>query len=578
MANSIEIKIGVDSAEFTKGLRKLDKEINATQKNAEALEKSLQVEFDADRAVKAQDQFQKALELTEQKAEAIRQQLKHLEEAGKIDTADYQKLQTELIKAETKAVDLRKRLEDIKNIDIKQVAKQFEEIGDKIEGAGKKLAPFSAAAAGALVASNKLAKDAIAAGDAIATLSDQYDMSAKMIQRWQYVAMQTDVEAQTLFKSMQKAQSAFAEQAAGGTTAAVKALEALGLSYKNFDSNEEAFQALIERLSSIEDKNLRVAYVTDILGERYASALLPMLNAGTDAIRKYNAEFEAVGYLSDETISHLAELDNEMNKINAQYELAKTELGIALIPVYKAFADLLQNSVIPILKNLAEWFGNLSPSSQKAVIGLLAITAVASPLLILFGKLTSGAGAFIKMLASMNKASLITAAGIGALGAALTLGLNLIGEWKNMSTIEKILKSLALAALVAAGAVAVFHASWSLGLALGAIAAGVTAAIASVKAAEKELTGETTASDYVSSASKGITSGSGLTEQDLADLNDYTRSTAQKSGGTSQTIINSEEDNSTYNINVYVTEPAASAEEIAEIVSKKIATLAQSRG
>ena len=40
--------------------------------------------------------------------------------------------------------------------------------------------------------------------------------------------MPTAVESATLLKAMQKTQAAFGEQAVGGTTAAVKALETLG--------------------------------------------------------------------------------------------------------------------------------------------------------------------------------------------------------------------------------------------------------------------------------------------------------------------------------------------------------------
>ena len=39
MANSIEIKIGADATDFNKELRKLDREINSTQKTAQALDK-----------------------------------------------------------------------------------------------------------------------------------------------------------------------------------------------------------------------------------------------------------------------------------------------------------------------------------------------------------------------------------------------------------------------------------------------------------------------------------------------------------------------------------------------------------
>lgn len=576
MANSIEIKIGADATDFSKELKKLDREINSTQKTAQALDKSLDLEFDSGRAVKSQQQYQKALEMTEQKADAIRKQLKYLEDSGKIDTTQYQSLQTELIKAETKAVSLKDKLEQVKKVEIEQLSKKFTDTGEKIEKAGQKLAVFSAAAAGAIAGAVKLAKDAVEVGDEIMTLSDKYDMSTEAIQRWQYVAMQTDVESEQLFKSMQKIQSAFGEQAAGGTNAAVKALEALGLSYQNFDTNEEAFQATIATLSELEDRNLQVAYATDILGDRFAVSLIPMLQS-KDAIGDYIAEFEEVGYLSDETVGHLANLDNEVNKVTAQFELAKTQLGVAMIPIYETLVGLLEEKVIPAMEKLSDWFSNLEPSTQKAIMGLLGVIAVAAPLLILIGKISTGIGGLIKLFGNMNKQALITAAGVAALGAALALGLNLITDWKNMSTIEKILKSLAMAALIAAGAVAVFHASWSLGIAIGAIAAGIVAAVAAVKAAEKDITGGTEASDFVGSASSGITGGNAPSEQDLADIDSWTKTTPR--GGSSSTTINSSEDNSSNTYNIYIdSNEYVSAEEVADIVSKRIATLSQSRG
>ena len=71
----------------------------------------------------------------------------------------------------------------------------------------------------------RLIKDAVVVGDDIMTMSDQFDMSTTAIQRWQYVQCKPDVESATLLKAIQKTQGAFGEQATGGTTAAVKALE-----------------------------------------------------------------------------------------------------------------------------------------------------------------------------------------------------------------------------------------------------------------------------------------------------------------------------------------------------------------
>jgi len=578
MAKSFSIKIGADTQEFIKGLRDAQKEITNTQKNAQALEKSLDVKYEPKRAIEAQRQYQKALEQTEEKAESIRKRLKELEDSGRIDTADYQRLNTELIHTETQAISLKQSLEKIKNIDIDQLSKKFTDLGGKIESAGKKIAPFSAVAAGGIAAAAKLAKDAVATGDEIATLATQYDMSTKAIQRWQYVAMQTDVESQTLLKSIQKTQAAFGEQSIGGTTAAVKALDALGLSYKNFDSNEEMFAAVIESLSYIDDKTVQVAYATDIMGERYASALIPMLQS-KDAVAGFVAEFEQVGYISDEAVQKLSQLDNEVNKTTAQFELAKTQLGVAMIPIYQTLVELLENSVIPAMQKLGDWFSNLSPRTQESILAVAAFIAVAGPLLILIGKLTTGIGAMIKLLPTFTALLNQTAtagqragAAVALLGGALLMGLDLISNWKEMSTVEKILKSLAVAALVAAAAMTVFHASWSVGIAVGAIAAGVVAGIAAIKAASKEIGVEDDFSSSYNTTSKGYSQ---------SELDSVYGDIGSKQPATTQNNMSNSVTNNTSNdvFNIYIQgNEYVSAEEVADIVSKRIATLSQARG
>ena len=51
MATSFTIKIGTDTKEFEKGLKKADREIRSTQKSANSLAKSLEINYDENRAV-----------------------------------------------------------------------------------------------------------------------------------------------------------------------------------------------------------------------------------------------------------------------------------------------------------------------------------------------------------------------------------------------------------------------------------------------------------------------------------------------------------------------------------------------
>lgn len=492
----LTVKIGADTSDFNKALKDVNKGINTAQKSATALQQGLKLEFDEKKFAQAQKKAQQALTETEQKAEAIRKQLKFLEESGGIDTADYETLQAELDKSETQALKLKKQLEDINSLKFKDVHSKLEDVGKTLGTLATKTKALSVASAGALAGATALAKGAVETGDTIQTTADQYNMSAEAIQRWNYVALQSDVSADILFKAMTKARDAVGTALTGGTSTGTKALEALVGDLNRLPTDtEEAFNYIISALAGIEDSTLQAYYANEIFGERMAVQLIPLINQGADGIARLSYEFEQVGYLTNEQVRGLADLDNELNKVNTQLAVSKTELGIAMIPLLETINELLINSLIPAMRNLADWFGGLSDGGQKFTIALVAMLAVLSPTLALMSKMVTTIPKLIKYFKDLDKKILKTRAGYVALAGALALSINLIADWKKMSTIEKILKSLALAALVAAGAITVFHASWSLGLAIGAITAGVVAGISAIKSATADLGLDETAID-----------------------------------------------------------------------------------
>ena len=120
-------KIGADTSDFTRALKSLDKEINTTAKTADALQKSLELDFDDKRFLQAQKQAQAALDATNAKAKAIREQLKYLEEHGGVDTDGYRKLEVELAKTETQALKLEQQLKNLEAIDLSNRYKDFYE-------------------------------------------------------------------------------------------------------------------------------------------------------------------------------------------------------------------------------------------------------------------------------------------------------------------------------------------------------------------------------------------------------------------------------------------------------------------
>lgn len=562
---SFTVKLGGDSSELLRELSKVERQINSTQKVANNLAKSLEYDFDSSRAEQAQRLFQKALEQTEEKAKALREELARLEEAGAIDTLNYSKVQLELAKTESKAVDLRQKLEELKNVQIEQLSKKFTDVGDKISAAGQKLTGLSVAAAGALAGVTAIGKNAATTGAEIDDMTQQFDISAETIQRWNYLALQAGVDSTAFTRALIRARAAMADLSTGTSNAAAQALESLGIAANEFGSDEEMFDGIIAALARVEDSTLQTAYANEIFGDRIATQLLPYINAGAQDLAKWNAEFDAMPTLTGEQAAALAELDDTFNRLNVTMEYASAQLGLAFAPIIERVVVWIEEYLVPALEKLSEWFSNLSPGMQNAVLGMVAMVAAAAPLLMIIGRISSGVGALIKLFGNLNKAQLLSAAGFAALAGAAALGVNMVANWQNMSWIEKLLNGLAMAALVAAAAVTVFHASWSLGIAIGAIAAAVTAVLATINAAKDDILPNTP--DFTQDNIGGYTAPS-------ADYEDYYIPETISGGGDTYTDSSS---NDQYNITINISGAEMSAEEIADAVGRKIATLAQSR-
>lgn len=565
MADTIKgltVKIGADTSDFIKELKKVDKEINATQKTANQLQKGLQLEFDSSRFTQAQKKVQSALDTTEAKAKAIREQLQYLERTGGVDTTGYQQLETELAKTETKALQLREQLEQIDKLKFENATKNITKLSNGLETAAKKTALVSAAAVGAIAGVWKLGSDAATTGANLQDMADRLDISAEALQRYDYIALQSGVETEQLVKSIAKARDAVGTALAGGTNTASKALQTLfGDLSKIPTGTEEAFTAIIEKLSQVEDSTMQAYYANEIFGERLATNLIPLINNGADRLAQLGEEFESIGYLSDEQVQSLADFDDELNIMKERLSLAKTELGIAMLPIMEQFADILSNVVVPAIKSLAKWFGNLPEPIQKVITGALLLVAGLSPVLFIMSKIVGVMPSLIKMFTNLKNASWQTYAGVAAIAAALGLVFDLIGNWSEMSTLEKVLKSLALAFLVAAAAVTIFHASWSLGLAIGAIAAAVIAGIAAINSAGESIGVDPNFTD--ASSVESVANSMGNIPTSSVGSNTYN------------------EDNSQYNIEINMT-PTGNldydAEELANAVIKKIVVAKQSSG
>ena len=567
MSNSFSIKIGADTKTLLQELRKADKQINATQKSANNLAKSLDFEYDELRATQAQKQFQKALEQTEASAQKVRDQLKKLAEEGKIGSADYSALELELAKTESKAVSLRQRLEDLNKIKIEQLTQKFTDVGDKITQAGQKLTAFSLAAGGMIAGAAAIGKSAAKTGAELDDLSLRFGISAETIQEWQYVAVQCGVDAEVFNKALIKMRAAMADLSTGTINKAAEALQTLGINPDQFDTQEEMFDGIVAALADVKDATLQTALANEIFGDKIATQMLPYINTGTDAIQKFKDEFAAMPSLSNEQAAALAELDDTYYRLSTTMKYATAQLGLAFAPVIERVVELIEEHVVPAIEKLADWFEKLDPGMQDAILGILGIVAVSAPILMVIGRMSAGIGSLISLFRKFTAATLKSSLGVGVLVTSVGLIFDIIGNWNNLNSVARVIGligALTAAALGAAIAFGAFHSAWSLGFAITGIVAGITAAVAAVNTAKESIEVPNNIPDYnADSIANSVVHG------------DYTLPQDYAGGGNTYSSTDS---NDVYNVNITIEGTNLSAEEIAEAVSKKIVTTKQSRG
>ena len=406
------VDIGADSSKFQKELRKMDKDIKSTGREVKDLTKSLAIEWDSKRFVAAQKKAQEALKQTESKADVLRQRLRHLDEAGTSkSSAEYRKLESQLTQVEAKAVQMKAELQKINQMKFDHLSGQIKSIGDGFTKAGQAMTPVSAAAAAIIAGFTKIATSAIKAGDEIGTTAQQLNLSTDQLQRWLYIAEQTDVDSSQFVNAVGKMQGALAHLAAGEEDITATALKDLGFTAEEAALGMEAnFERIVNSLADVEDATLQAYYANELFGTRMGAKIIPLLNDGGNGLATLASEFENFGYLTEEQVVSLDAFEDLMQKLKYQFDLVKNQIGVALLPVMQNMANYIQETIIPAVQSLKDKLSTFSEEQLQNGLKILALVAAMAPVLLIIGKLTSGVGGLIAMIPKIAAALNVLAA------------------------------------------------------------------------------------------------------------------------------------------------------------------------
>lgn len=402
----IVLKIGGDTTELSNSIDSAYKSTGALQTELTKVEKALKLDpKNVTLAQQKMDILKSSVTETEKKLGLLKDAQNRAAEAfakGELSEAQYREIGRQVAEAERKLGTLKTQLGQVES-KWSAVGKSMQDAGEKLTKVGDKMttvgngmtrgltAPILAAGAGL----TKLSVDAGKMADEMITLSTKTGISTDELQKMSYAARFIDTELETMTGSMVKLTRNM-DSAREGTKKQKDAFADLGVEYQNTDGtlrdSKTVWLEAIDALGKMGNETDRDAIALNLFGKS-AQELNPLIKAGSGELERYGVEAENVGAIIDtETLGSLGALDNKMQQLTAKTEVAKAELGAAFIPVLEDLTPILTETLIPALRDAAEWFGNLDEDTQKTIITVAGVAAAAGPLVSTLGTVTSTVG------------------------------------------------------------------------------------------------------------------------------------------------------------------------------------------
>ena len=303
MAGTIKgmtIEIGGNTEPLNQALKSTNKEISATQKELNEVNRLLKFDPKNTELIKQkQEILGEQINNTKTKLDALRQAQQQLDNqmknGGEVSSAEYRKLQREILATEDS---------------LKRYNSQLDDTNQKIDVLGQNATKMNnamqVAGAGVLALGGALAGTALKAGqmaDDINTLSAQTGLSTEQIQKFKFASDTIDVSLETLTGSMAKLTKNMAT-ASKGTGDTYEAFQKLGVSVVNANgdlrSNQDVFNETINALGQMENETQRDALAMQIFGKS-AQELNPLIKGGADTLAELGQKAEEMGLQFDET-------------------------------------------------------------------------------------------------------------------------------------------------------------------------------------------------------------------------------------------------------------------------------------
>lgn len=280
-------------------------------------------------------------------------------------------------------------------VDSGNAKQELDNVANKVEGVGSKLAKFGKVAAAGTVAAGaaitafatKAVNDYLGVADRIDKTSQKMGMSAEAFQEWDYVFSQNGASLDGFSKSMKTMNKNLLDGS--------KAFRKLGVDTKDANghlrSNEEVMNDTILALAGMEDETKRNALAQEVFGNQYTE-LLPLLNQGSEALEAQKERAHELGLvIEDEAITAGVNLGDSLADIKNSFGTITTQIAIALLPLVQKVADFILahmpeiqaaiGAVKGVVEAVVNWVVANLPAIQPIISAIISIINAVIPVL-----------------------------------------------------------------------------------------------------------------------------------------------------------------------------------------------------
>ncbi len=451
----INVTIGSDTTGLAKALGDVNKHAKNIQRELWQVEKLLKLDpKNTELVAQKQKLLGDAVKNSEEKLNKLKTAQEQVNEQfknGEISAGQYRAFEREIVNAEQQLDKFKTQLGST-NSKSELFAQKMQAIGDKLRSIGDKMSSvgksmttsISLPIAAVGTAITVMATKAAGATDRIDKLSQRLGLSRKSFQELEFVLSQSGSSMESLQSGMKVMVQRMADLETG-TGKGSEAFQKLGISFDDIKdlSQEDIFKLTVERFNEMEDGAEKAALAQDLFS-RSGQELLPLLNANSGAVEEMTKQAHDLGLvLSDESIDAGVMFTDTMDQIKRSLGAVTTNIGTKLMPAFKSLIPIIQNNLVPAAQHLASkvsglvtWFTNLSPKTQKLILGLAGLAAALGPVLIVVGKITTGVGALVPLMTKLGTViggiSLPVVGTVAVIAALATVAIEVYRNWEQV--------------------------------------------------------------------------------------------------------------------------------------------------